>query len=786
MRAMLKRLLFLVCVLLATRLCSLSQDVEPQGRYQELAAQLSGFIETEIKEKQIPGISVALLDGEQIVWARGFGFADSEKKIQANADTVYRVGSVSKLFTDLALMQMVEKGNADLDAPVSSYLPSFKPTNKWNQEITLRMLMAHHSGLPRETPVGNYFDPDEPNLERTIASLNRVQLVYEPGTKMKYSNGGVAVVGRVVEVLAKKPLAQVVEDAVLRPLKLESSSFTLNDRIRPRLAQGLMWTLHGRTFQAPKFELGIAPAGCLYSTVKDLCLFASFLCQKGRVGERMLIKGTTLEEMWTPQFTSVNAKSDIGLGFFISKFDGHRIVNHNGAIYGFATQFSVLPEAKLAVAVIANKDFVNIVVDRIGVAALRGALAIREGKPLPESVRTEPTGVELGKSLEGSYKSKEGGFELRWEAHAPQLNLSWDDGRFPTWLRKRGADFVSDGPIGYGLALRREGEGLVTRQGVNYERAKRTKPGELRPGWEGLIGEYGWDHDVLYVHERDGKLWVLIEWFEFDPLEQVTEDHFKFPEYGLYQGEDVYFTRDKAGRAVEVRAANVVFKRRAAGPEPGAKQLRLEPTRPIKEIRQEALAASPPEERGHFRKSELVELVKNDPNLKLDIRYAGAENFLGVPFYSEARAFLQKPAADALKRAHERLREEGYGLVIFDGYRPWFVTKIFWEATPDQHKFLVADPAQGSRHNRGAAVDLTLYDLKTGREVEMTGTYDEASDRTYPDYPGGTSLQRWHRDLLRRAMESEGFTVYPEEWWHFDYNDWREYPIQNTPFEKLN
>jgi D-alanyl-D-alanine dipeptidase len=110
---------------------------------------------------------------------------------------------------------------------------------------------------------------------------------------------------------------------------------------------------------------------------------------------------------------------------------------------------------------------------------------------------------------------------------------------------------------------------------------------------------------------------------------------------------------------------------------------------------------------------------------------------------------------------------------------------MFWDATPpDKHEF-VANPAAGSRHNRGCAVDLSLYDLKTGREVEMTGVYDEMSERSYPSYAGGTAEQRSHRQLLRRAMEKQGFTVFPSEWWHFDYRDWREYAIQNVPFEEI-
>ncbi len=219
---------------------------------------------------------------------------------------------------------------------------------------------------------------------------------------------------------------------------------------------------------------------------------------------------------------------------------------------------------------------------------------------------------------------------------------------------------------------------------------------------------------------------------------------------------------------------------------PGGNVSIVKPTRSIAEIRSEALAARPPEEKGTYRNSDLVELAKLDPTIHLDIRYATANDFLGRAVYTQARAFLQRPAAEALVRALHRLQPYGYGLLIHDGYRPWYVTKIFWEATPSDGKIFVADPAQGSRHNRGCAVDLTLYDLKTDEPAEMTGLYDEMSPRSFPDYPGGTSLQRWHRDLLRWAMESEDFTVYEYEWWHFDYKDWREYAIGNIPFEKLD
>jgi D-alanyl-D-alanine dipeptidase len=212
---------------------------------------------------------------------------------------------------------------------------------------------------------------------------------------------------------------------------------------------------------------------------------------------------------------------------------------------------------------------------------------------------------------------------------------------------------------------------------------------------------------------------------------------------------------------------------------------RIAPVRPVAELRTEALAARPPQEQGDFLRSDLVDVAKLDPRIKLDIRYATSDDFLSTPVYTSARALLQRPAAEALLRAHRDLMKQGYGLLIFDAYRPWYVTRIFWDATPPEKHQFVADPAKGSRHNRGCAVDLTVYDLRTGREVPMTGVYDEMSERSYPDYPGGTPDQRKHRQLLRAAMEAQGFTVYETEWWHFDYRDWPRYAIQNIPFEDI-
>ena len=212
----------------------------------------------------------------------------------------------------------------------------------------------------------------------------------------------------------------------------------------------------------------------------------------------------------------------------------------------------------------------------------------------------------------------------------------------------------------------------------------------------------------------------------------------------------------------------------------------ISPVRPVDQLLAEALQSTPPAETGTFRKAELTEIVKLDSTIHLDIRYATKNNFLSTPLYSQARAFLQLPAAEALLRVCKSLKTKGYGLLIHDAYRPWYITKVFWDATPtDLHNF-VADPSKGSKHNRGCAVDLTLYDLKTGNPVTMPSLYDEMSERAYADYKGGTEVELKLRNLLRSEMEKEGFTVYEFEWWHFDYKDWHSYTVQNIRFEDIH
>jgi len=772
----------LFALLLVIALPALVQaQAEP---YRDAIVKLDKLVADEVADKKLPALSIALVDDQRVVWAKGYGTQDRAKTLPATAETIFRVGSVSKLFTDVAIMQLVEEGKLDIDAPVVNFVPDFKPVYKEGQKpITLRMLMAHRSGLIRESPVGNYFDPTEPTLEQTVASINGLDIVYPPGERIKYSNAAIALVGFTLQKTQNEKFETYVQRRVLDPLGMKSSSFLPTPEVKKRLADAVMWTYHGREFPAPTFELGMAPAGCMYSTVLDLAKFQSCLFANGKVGDTQLLKPATIAEMFRPQFAKEGQKRGFGLGFVVSEFEGKQRASHGGAIYGFATEWSVLPSEKLGVIVVASRDVANAVTSRLADAALRHMLAVKAGKSLPAIEVSEPLSAAEARALAGVYRDGERSFELM-ESFGKLFHHS-DRGGALVRLRKSGKDLISDDVHDWGTKITRDGDKLTIGKNT-YTREKPTTepPAEPPAKWKGLIGEYGWDHNTLYIYERNGQLHALFEWIEIDPLTEESENVFAFPaDRGMYHGEKLIFTRDATGRATKVEAARVPFERRKIMGE-GGETFQIKPIRPLDQLRKEALAAKPPAEPGEFLKPDFVDLATID-GLKFDIRYATNNNFLGAPFYTSAKAYLQRPAAEALAKVHAKLKPQGYGLLIYDAYRPWYVTKMFWDATPEKLHNFVADPSKGSRHNRGCAVDLGLYDLKTGKVVEVVGGYDEMTDRAFPDYPGGTSRQRWHRDLLRRVMEGEGFTVYEEEWWHFDAKDWRKYPIVNKTFEEL-
>ena len=209
------------------------------------------------------------------------------------------------------------------------------------------------------------------------------------------------------------------------------------------------------------------------------------------------------------------------------------------------------------------------------------------------------------------------------------------------------------------------------------------------------------------------------------------------------------------------------------------------PIKEISELREISKNSNPPILDSLDSHKKLIDLKKLDDEFQLDIRYASTNNFMRSKFYKNERAFFNMSAADRLIEAKNDLKELGYGIIIYDAYRPWFVTKMFWEGTPENLKHFVANPENGSSHNKGCAIDIGLYDIETGESIVMISGYDEFTERAYPNYMGGSKKQRDIRDMLIQVMERNDFTVYEYEWWHFNYNGC-DSGIMNYSFEELD
>jgi CubicO group peptidase (beta-lactamase class C family)/D-alanyl-D-alanine dipeptidase len=740
------------------------------------ADKIAAAAKWEIETKAIPSIAIALVDRNGVVWSQAWGHADADGKVPATTASVYRAGSVSKLFTDVAIMRLVEQGKIDLDKPVTTYLPSFQPHNPFGGAITLRQLMTHRSGLVREPPRGHYFDMNPKGQADTVASLNDTTLVAAPGTLTKYSNAGISVVGQVLATVTGKPYEQAVHDLVLGPLGMNASSMMLAPA-RDRLAYSEMASFDSARTPAPIFDLGMPAAGSLYTTTGDLGRFAVAMLNHGAG----LIKPASLDEMWRPQYAANNGSRTFGLGFIVTDVDGQRVVGHSGGIYGFSTEMRLMPEAGIGAIVFSTVDS-GASSAKLVRYALQAFLAERTGKPLPAFPTSEAVKGDEARRLSGWYSDGHESVGLRLF----QDQLAIDGPESAGMVRKTGSAYTIEDAqlIDDALSFAPDAR-WVELDGKRYARAIQAEPPEPEASFAALIGDYGWEHNILRIYERDGQPYVRIEWTDWRPLRKIDADTYAFPsDRGLYPLEALHFVRGADGKPTAALLNGISWPRRDFGAE-SQTLLRQGLNGDVSALRAKALAAKPPVEAPKPPAPPLVALTSIDPSIKLEIRYADHSNFMGLPVYSSVGAFMRRPAAEAVGRVSQQLHARGYGLLIHDAYRPWYVTKMFWDATPPEHHMFVADPSQGSRHNRGAAVDLTMYYLASGKPIVAAGRYDEMSARSYSNYVGGTDHQRWLREVLRAAMESNGFAVYSEEWWHFDYGAWADYPIGNATFEDL-
>jgi len=553
----------------------------PAVDYAPVVKQLKAVVADELKRGIVSGVSIALVDDQQTVYAGGFGWADKGKHIPAQADTVYRAGSISKLFNALAVMQLVEQGQLDLDAPITKYLDDFQivnpfPTGRNSEPVTLRLLMCHRSGLIREAPVGGYLDPSEPTIAETVASVAPCVMPLPPNHKAKYSNLGATVVGYAVQRTAGRPFETLAQQRLLKPLGMTRSAFRLNDALRAHLSNSYMRVGDEdggyHEIESPRFALGTIPAGNLYTTAEDLARFCSFLCAEGATKSetegRQLVRPHSLAEMFTPQKTK--EPTGFGLGFMVGKFRDYKSVSHMGAVYGFTSSVCVIPELKLGVVVLANQDIAMGPVSRLNDEALGLLVDAKGGRP---GQQAEPAAApEDLNAFTGDYESQSYWAEVRQKDGRLSVIVSGQ----PMELTPAGGDkFLADGRYAYRAAFdfARNDRGRPVRFTAlrqTFRRVSKTQVATIPEAWKAYLGSYGPEFIPLIVRQRHGHLYALTEnMFEYR-LRPVTGHVFAMPP-GLYEDEYLVFMVGRDGTPHTAVLANMSLGRRGSH-EPKAEQ----------------------------------------------------------------------------------------------------------------------------------------------------------------------------------------------------------------------
>jgi len=542
--------------------CLASRGAEPN--YNEVIRKLGAAITEELKAGHITGISIALVDDQRLIAAEGYGYADRDGKVPATSNTVYRAGSISKLFTALATMQFAEVGHIDIDAPVTRYLPALGVVNPFGdgELYSLRQLMCHRSGMIRESPVGSYFDGSEPSVQETVDSLAGCILIHPPGSRTKYSNSGVTVVGHVVAQVAGRPFEDHLRERVLDRLGMRRSGFVLTKELRAGLAQGYMDVADGeggfRTIEAPLFQLGTLPAGNLYSTAPDLARFLSCLFARGRAGSEVLVQPETLDQMFAPQLTT--NQSGFGLGFFVGEHRGRKTFRHTGAVYGFSASLTGLSEEKIGVILLNNDDLAIGPVRRLNELALDLMIEAKLGAAPPEPVPTVSVEAKALEAMAGSYESESFHADVQPAEGGLRANVSFEHYD----LRPVGEDrFLGSARLAHDAPFQfvRDDDGTVTgftALGQTFTRVGEEP--EPSPYWQRLLGAYGHDYIPVIVTIRHGHLYASIE-NEFDyRLHPVTRNIYRMSP-GMYSDEFLEFVVDGQGRVQALVLANMYLRK---------------------------------------------------------------------------------------------------------------------------------------------------------------------------------------------------------------------------------
>ncbi len=375
-----------------TFLTSYSQ--ENSNDFKALKKELSDYVQKEMKNYNVVGLSIALVDDQEVIWTKGFGYADKANNIEATPKTIYRVGSVSKLFTSLAVMQLVEKNLLDIDDPISIYIPEFSIKTRYVEkgEITARNIMTHHSGLPSD--IFNGFFSDEPKpFTSIIEYLNNDYTCSPPDFCFSYSNPGYSLLGCLVERVSNKSFIDYTKKNIFKPMGMDNSSFELTSEMERLYSKGYV---KGVEYNEP--GLRDLPAAFLHTNVLDLADFIKMTFNNGMSNDKQIILAETHKEMQSQQNKNIPLDLDLkmGLSWFLS--DGNEnwdyaggIAQHGGDTYVYHASLMTLPKQKLGVVVLTNSDNGAKIASKIARFVLKRTLDVNKGLDPPDVVKENKT-----------------------------------------------------------------------------------------------------------------------------------------------------------------------------------------------------------------------------------------------------------------------------------------------------------------------------------------------------------------------------------------------------------
>ena len=368
-----------------------------RGDYEAIKQYLSAVILKDLSKYNVQGLSIALVDDQKVVWAKGFGYADVANRVPATADTIYRIGSISKVVTATEIMRLAEQGKVDLDRSVTDYVPEFYIRNRFpeSKPITLRALLAHHSGLPSDLLKGMWLD-NPASLTQYVSELRRESLASPPQSLYKYSNIDYSLLGKVIENVEHRGFSSAMRKDLLEPLGMAESSFRLTPEIEPNYARA-----YRQGKEAKRLSLRDVPAGSMLSSANDMSRWLRFIFAAGNARGVQIIKPETLNEMFEPQFAGIGLDfgHEMGLGWMLSGLSipaGKTIAWHNGGFAPYQAHLSILPRQKLGVVILSNSDEASQFITRLGTRTLELAYEVKYGlAPLREQERKAPAPVRL-------------------------------------------------------------------------------------------------------------------------------------------------------------------------------------------------------------------------------------------------------------------------------------------------------------------------------------------------------------------------------------------------------